>query len=263
METLPVRGRWPIIYVFFPLSPGYNPQFTRLFMTNIPQFFIMINFPWMKNKFTTIKLKPDVSTIVFENSEQTTETIVGPAETHSFTQLNDYRFFTMEIFVDEKKPKLFKLLFPNEIPLFEKIIVSFVEPPPLFETPLEIKMIATAPFFHVFKQKKVKLFSTFLKNVKKTFQFKHRIDSVTKLFHEFHEAFELFSGKENKLPPYRFYDHKINFKKKNPRYRFLYSMSQGKFQVLKKKSTKIQPVRPQQRHQFCLFVNQMEISLFV
>ena len=32
---------------------GCNPQFTRLFITDIPQFFIMINFFWMKTKFTT------------------------------------------------------------------------------------------------------------------------------------------------------------------------------------------------------------------
>ena len=38
----------------------------------------------MKNKFTTIKLKPDISTFVFghsEQTEQTTETTIGFAET--------------------------------------------------------------------------------------------------------------------------------------------------------------------------------------
>ena len=43
------------------------------------------------------------------------------------------------------------------------------------KTPFEIRMIAAAPFFHVFKKK---LFSVSLKNVKKI-QPKHRIDSAT------------------------------------------------------------------------------------
>ena len=78
-------GSGPVThFVYVPFAPfSCIPQFTRLFITDIPQFFIMINFPWMKSKFTTIKLKPDVSTIIFENSEQTTETIVGPSETFS------------------------------------------------------------------------------------------------------------------------------------------------------------------------------------
>ena len=33
-----------------------------------------------------------------------------------------------------------------------KIIIPSNEPPPLFETPLEIKMIATAPSFHIYKK---------------------------------------------------------------------------------------------------------------
>ena len=95
---------------------------------------------------------------------------------------------------------------------FQEIVVLSNEFPKPFETPFEIRMIATAPFFHVCKQEGVELFSVSLKDVKKAFQFKRRIDPVTKLFHEFHEFFELFSEKKaNKLPPHRLYDHKINF----------------------------------------------------
>ena len=57
-------------------------------------------------------------------------------------------------------------------------------------------MITTAPFFHVFKYEKVKLFSVFLKNVEKTLKFKQRIDSVAKLFSKFNEFFKLFSEKK-------------------------------------------------------------------
>ena len=92
------------VYIPFALF-NCTPQFTRLFITDIPQFFIMINFPWMKNKFTTIKLKPDVSTMIFENFEQTTETIVGPAETFSFAQLYNYQIFTVEKIPEEGEPE--------------------------------------------------------------------------------------------------------------------------------------------------------------
>ena len=44
----------------------------------------------MKNKLTTVEWKPDVSTIVFENFEQTIESIAGFTKTHSFVQLNNY-----------------------------------------------------------------------------------------------------------------------------------------------------------------------------
>ena len=60
----------------------------------------------MKNKFTTIKLRPDISTIIFENPEQTTEEIVGPAETFSLAQLNNYQLPTVEKILDEKEPEL-------------------------------------------------------------------------------------------------------------------------------------------------------------
>ena len=97
-------------------------------------------------------------------------------------------------------------------------------------------MIATAPFFHVCKQEGVELFSVSLKDVEKIFQPKHRTDPAIKLPQKFHEFFELFSEKEtNKLPPYRPYDHKINFiERKQPGYGLLYSISQGKLQILKK-----------------------------
>ena len=110
----------------------------------------------MKNKSTTIKLKFDVSTIVFEKIEQTTKTNVGFAGTHSFAQSNNYPFFIMDFFSQTKAISKKKSSFKkrDEILLFEKVIVPFNEPPFLFEPPFEIKLIATAPFFHVCKQKR-------------------------------------------------------------------------------------------------------------
>ena len=97
-------------------------------------------------------------------------------------------------------------------------------------------MITAAPFFHVFKQKGIKLFSASLKNVEKTLKPKQHTDPATKLPPELHDFFELFFHQEaNKLPPHRFYDHKIKFiKGKQLGYGFLYSISQREFQVLKK-----------------------------
>ena len=46
------------VYILFA-PPGHKPQFTRFFLIDIPQFPIMISLPWMRSKFTTIRLKPD------------------------------------------------------------------------------------------------------------------------------------------------------------------------------------------------------------
>ena len=52
-------GSGPVIhsvYIFF--APfGHKLQFTRLFLTDIPQFFIIISLPWLRSKFTIIRLK--------------------------------------------------------------------------------------------------------------------------------------------------------------------------------------------------------------
>ena len=94
----------------------------------------------------------------------------------------------------------------------------------------------TAPFFHVSKQKGVKLFSVSLKYVEKTLKPKQHTDPVIKLPPKLHKFFELFSHqKTNKLPPHKPYDHKIKFiKNKQPIYGLLYSMCQREFQILKK-----------------------------
>ena len=87
---------------------------------------------------------------------------------------------------------------------YEKLVKPIDE---VFEAPFEIKMIATAPFFHVSKQKRVKLFSIFLKDVKKTSIPKKRTDSVTKLPPEFYVFFELFFERKKKQTNY----HHIGF----------------------------------------------------
>ena len=96
-------------------------------------------------------------------------------------------------------------------------------------------MITAAPFSHVSKQKGVKLFSASLKDVEKTLRPKQHTDPAIKLLPEFHEFFELFfHQKPNKLPPHKPYDHKIKIiESKQPRYGFLYLMSQEELQVLK------------------------------
>lgn len=55
----------------------------------------------------TIKFKFDVSTIVFEYSEQTNEPIIEPTETHSFAQLDDYRFPSIKTIPHEAELELF------------------------------------------------------------------------------------------------------------------------------------------------------------
>ena len=285
------------VYILFA-PPGHKPQLTRLFLTDISQFPIVINLPWMRNKFTTIKLKPDISTIDFEQLDEINQSFTTPeiSETKLLAKLknsghpsspllaksNNYQPPSVEEIPDEGKRDLIIEKFPTskkrkfpgqrnqerrkaktlkrgelELPAEELVKgkgprrpVEGGEPSELpeeellkekglyevLEAPLEIKMIAAAPFYHVSKQKGVKLFSASLKNVEKALRPKQRTDPATKLLPKLHEFFELFSEKEaNKLPPHRLYDYKIKFiKSKQPKYGPLYSMSQRELQVLKK-----------------------------
>ena len=93
----------------------------------------------MKSKFTTIKLRPDISIIAFEHSEQTTEPTTEPAETNSLAQLSNYLPLTVEEIPDEREPELPtispKKRFPgqrnkkNEIPLLDEATAPFIEAP--------------------------------------------------------------------------------------------------------------------------------------
>ena len=72
-----------IAHVFF--APfGHKPQFTRFFLIDIPQFPIIINLLWMRNKFTMIRLKPDISTIDFEQLDKTNEPVITPEPIKTF-----------------------------------------------------------------------------------------------------------------------------------------------------------------------------------
>ena len=263
-------GSGPVTHFVYLLFAPFNhkPQFTRFFLTDIFQFPIIINLPWMKSKFTTIRLKPDIFTINFKQLDKINEPVTTPEimETNSLAGISNsgqlfspllaksanYRPLSVEEIPDEGEFE--------ELPIFRKRKLpgqrsqerrrarilkkgEKLSGPPeelvkeeLPEVPFEIKMIAAAPFFHVSKQKGVKLFSASLKDVEKALRPKQHTDPATKLFPEFHEFFELFSHQEtNKLPPHKPYDHKIKFiKSKQPGYGFLYSMSQGELQVLKK-----------------------------
>ena len=75
-----VIGSGPVTHfayvLFAPL--GHKPQLTHLFLIDIPQFFIIISLPWMRNKFTTIRLRFDISTIDFEQLDKSNEPVTTP-----------------------------------------------------------------------------------------------------------------------------------------------------------------------------------------
>ena len=73
----------------------------------------------MKNKFTTIKLKFDVSISGFENFVQITGIIVKFTKTYSIAQLNNYQFFTIKKIPDERELEFLKKN-PNRKRQFEK-----------------------------------------------------------------------------------------------------------------------------------------------
>ena len=304
------------VYIFF-VPFGHKPQFTHLFLIDIPQFPIIISLPWMRSKFTTIRLKPDISTINFEQLDKINEPVTTPEtmETNSLTKISNsgqlsslllaksgnYRPLSVEKIPDEGKFKEFLISKKrkffgqrnqerertrilkrggkiSELPDEELVKEELPELPDeklvkegFPKAPLEIKMITTAPFFHVSKQKGVELFSVSLKNVKKALKPKQYTDPATKLPPELHEFFELFSHQEaNKLFPHRLYDHKIKFMEgKQPGYGFLYSMFQGELQILKKKNRQEFSQRLYQSQfffqpqpQFYLLKNQVEASVY-
>ena len=88
-----ITGSGPVIHFVYILfaPPGHKLQFIRLFLIDIPQFPIIISLPWMRNKFTTIRLKPDVSTIDFEQLDKIIEPVTTPeiTETDSLTKLRN------------------------------------------------------------------------------------------------------------------------------------------------------------------------------
>ena len=175
-----VTGSGPVThfaYVFFaPL--GHKPQFTRLFLIDIPQFPIIINLPWMRSKFTTIRLRLDISTIDFEQLDKSNEPVITPEpmETSFFSSLitksSNYQPPSVKKIPNEGKPDpiIEKLpthkekKFPGQRSQERKKArilkrgEKFPQSPELVkpldqlpETPFEIKMITAAPFFHVSK----------------------------------------------------------------------------------------------------------------
>ena len=119
------------VYIFF-VPPGHKPQLTRLFLTDIPQFPIIISLPWMKSKFTTIRLKPDTSTINFEQLDKLDEpvTTFEIMKTNSLNKLGNsrhpsspllakrgnYQFPSVEKMPDEGEPDSII----EELPTFRK-----------------------------------------------------------------------------------------------------------------------------------------------
>ena len=117
------------VYIFF-VPFGHKPQFTHLFLIDIPQFPIIISLPWMRSKFTTIRLKPDISTINFEQLDKINEPVTTPEtmESHSLTKIGNlkqpsslllaksgnYRPFSVKKIPDERKLE--------ELPIFKKKI---------------------------------------------------------------------------------------------------------------------------------------------
>ena len=231
-----VTGSGPVTHfayvLFAPL--GHKPQLTRFFLIDIPQFPIIINLPWMRNKFTMIRRRPDISTIDFEQLDKINEPVITPEPMETFfsssliAKSSNYQFPSVKKIPDERKsdpiieklPTHKKRKFPGqrsqekkkarilkrgeEFPQFPELVKPFDELP---ETPFEIKMIAAAPFFHVSKRKGVKLFSASLKNVEKTLRLKQRTDLITKLLSELHEFLELFSKKKKKKKNYHHINH--------------------------------------------------------
>ena len=115
------------VYLFFvPLN--HKPQFTRFFLTDIFQFPIIISLLWMKSKFTTIRFKPDISTINFEQLDKINEPVTTPEtmETNSLAKISNSGQFSSPLLAKSgnyRPPSVEKI--PDEgefeeLPIFKK-----------------------------------------------------------------------------------------------------------------------------------------------
>ena len=84
----------------------------------------------MKNKFTTIRFKPDISTINFEQLDEMNEPVTAPEimETNSLTEINNSKLFSSFLLTKSGNYRQFLVeKIPNEkqfekFPIFKKKI---------------------------------------------------------------------------------------------------------------------------------------------
>ena len=131
IEIQLVQGPWFILYIYFSFLLATNHNLHAFFL-DIFRFPIIINLPWMKNKFTTIKLKLNISTINFEQFGKMNKPITAPEamETNWLTEINssgrfplpllvktgNYRSFSVKEIPDEGEPDSII----EEFPIFKK-----------------------------------------------------------------------------------------------------------------------------------------------
>ncbi len=96
--------------------------------------------------------------------------------------------------------------------------------------------IGAVAYTFLTKKLENQIFSAFIKNIEKALRPKQHVNLLTVLLSEYHEFVNVFSRKNiNILPPYRFYNYKIELKENTKLFlSYLYSIFRDKLLILKK-----------------------------
>jgi len=178
--------------------PSEELEETLFYVTQLPQFPVVLGLPWLKSHKAIIDLRHNQLTFEPQaNPEPVPETLSS-----------------------------------TSIPAVS------VPAPPTSSPPkhLEVYAIGSAPFLRLARKKNHDLFAISMRDIDKALKITPSVDPATLLPPEYHDFLDVFSRElADTLPERRPYDHKIQLQKgKTSTFGPLYDMSQDELRVLKK-----------------------------
>jgi len=178
--------------------PSEELEETLFYVTQLPQFSVVLGLPWLKSHKAIIDLRHNQLTFEPQvNSEPVLETL-------SSTSISAV-----------------------------SVPVSSTSSPPKH---LEVYAIDSASFLRLARKKNHDLFAIFMRDIDKALKITPSVDPATLLPPEYHDFLDVFSRElADILPERRPYDHKIQLQEgKTSTFGPLYGMSQDELRVLKK-----------------------------
>jgi len=178
--------------------PSGELEETFFYVTQLPQFPVVLGLPWLKSHKAIIDLR---------HNQLTFESQANP----------------------ESVPETLSSI---------SISAVSVPAPSTSSPPKHLKVYAidSASFLRLARKKNHDLFAIFMRNIDKALKITSSVDSATLLLPEYHDFLDVFSRElTDTLPERRPYDHKIQLQKgKTSTFGPLYGMSQDELRVLKK-----------------------------
>jgi len=178
--------------------PSGELEETLFYVTQLPQFPVVLGLPWLKSHKAIIDLRHNQLTFEPQaNPEPVPETLSS-----------------------------------TSIPTVSVSASSTSSPP----KHLEVYAIDSASFLRLARKKNHDLFAIFMRDIDKALKITPSVDPATLLPPEYHDFLDVFSRElADTLPERRLYDHKIQLQKgKTSTFGPLYDMSQDELRVLKK-----------------------------